>query len=146
MSTSSRFAVAVHMLTMIARSGDEPVKSEALAESVNTNPVVIRRLLCELSKAELVSSQKGSLGGSRLAKAPEEITLFDIYKAVEPKNLFSMRRQKPSGRCPVGGRIETVLGDVLTEVNSAVEGVLLKRTMAEIVERTQECVNVESET
>jgi Rrf2 family protein len=133
------------MLTMIARSGDEPVKSEALAESVNTNPVVIRRLLCELSKAELVHSQKGALGGSRLAKAPEEITLFDVYKAVEPKNLFCMRRQRPSNRCPVGGRIETVLGDVLTEVNRAVEAVLLKRTMAEIVERTQECFSVEGE-
>ena len=56
MSTSSRFAVAVHILTLMAWSEDEPLKSEQVAESVNTNPVVIRRMLCELSEANLVVS------------------------------------------------------------------------------------------
>jgi DNA-binding IscR family transcriptional regulator len=45
MSTSSRFAVAVHVLTLMAWADEEPLKSEQVAESVNTNPVVIRRML-----------------------------------------------------------------------------------------------------
>jgi hypothetical protein len=80
MSTNSRFAVAVPVLTLMAWSGEEPLKSEQVAESVNTNPVVIRRMLCELAEAGLVVSQTGSLGGSRLANDPAETTLLDVYR------------------------------------------------------------------
>jgi Rrf2 family protein len=136
MSTSSRFAVAVHVMTLMARAGDEAITSEAVAESVNTNPVVIRRILCELARAELVVSQKGAGGGSRLARTPEQITLLDVYQAVETKNVFCLHRQRPSRYCPVGGRIEAVLEDVLEEVNTAVEAVLSRRTLADVLEET----------
>jgi len=78
MSTSSRFAVAVHVLTLMAWADDEPLKSEQVAESVNTNAVVIRRMLCELAESKLVVSQSGAMGGSKLARGPEQIT-FSIY-------------------------------------------------------------------
>lgn len=141
MSTSSRFAVAVHVLTLMAWSDDEPVKSEKVAASVNTNPVVIRRILCELAQARLVISQTGSAGGSRLARKPSEITLLDIYQAVESRGVFSLHRQQPSQRCPVGINIETVLGEVLEEVNSAVEHVLTKITIEDVVLRLKPCVS-----
>src|SRR5687767_2479959 len=118
--TSSRFAVAVHILTLMAWCDDEPLKSEQVAKSVNTNPVVIRRILCELAHARLVVSQTGSAGGSRLARRPDEITLLDIFEAVERRGVFSLHRQPASRRCPVGINIETVLGEVLEEVDSAV--------------------------
>lgn len=123
--TSSRFAVAVHTLTLMAWSEDEPLKSELVAKSVNTNPVVIRRILCELAHAGLVVSQTGSAGGSKLAWKPDEITLLDVYEAIECQGVFSLHRQHPSRRCPVGVNIETVLGEVLEEVDSAVKHVLL---------------------
>ncbi|MCM3870447.1 MAG: Rrf2 family transcriptional regulator, partial [Pyrinomonadaceae bacterium] len=91
----------------MAWSEDEPVKSEHVAKSVNTNPVVIRRLLCELAHASLVVSQTGSAGGSKLARKPDQITLRDIYEAVECQGVFSLHRQPPSRRCPVGVNIET---------------------------------------
>ena len=133
MSTSSRFAVAVHILTLMAWSEDEPLKSEQLAESVNTNPVVIRRMLCELSEANLVVSQTGSLGGSRLGRKPGEITLLDVYRAVEVPGVFSLHRQPPSPHCPVGVNIEQVLGEVFSETNSAVAQVLAKISIRDLV-------------
>ena len=146
MSTNSRFAVAVHVLTLMAWSGEEPLKSEQVAESVNTNPVVIRRMLCELAEAGLVVSQTGSLGGSRLATDPAKTTLLDVYQALECGGVFSLHRQPPSRECPVGVNIETVLSDVLLEVDTAVEAVLAKITISDVVQRLKPCVSKETNT
>ena len=140
MSTrNSRFAVAVHVLSLMAWSGDEPLKSDQVAESVNTNPVVIRRMLLDLAQAGLVVSQTGSLGGSRLATDPAKTTLLDIYQALECGGVFSLHRQPPSRDCPVGVNIETVLGEVLQEVDSAVERVLKNITIDDVVQRLKPC-------
>jgi Rrf2 family protein len=139
MSTNSRFAVAVHVLSLMAWSGEEPLKSEQVAESVNTNPVVIRRMLLDLAQAGLVVSQTGSMGGSRLATDPAKTTLLDIYHALECGGVFSLHRQPPSRDCPVGVNIETVLGEVLQEVDSAVELVLKNITIDDVVQRLKPC-------
>src|SRR6185295_10817443 len=141
MSTSSRFAVAVHVLTLMAWADDEPLKSEQVADSVNTNAVVIRRMLCELAESKLVVSQSGSMGGSRLARQPEQITLLDIYQAVERRGVFSLHRHPPNRDCPVGVNIGTVLNQVLDEVDSAVERVLAKITIGDVVLRLRPCVS-----
>lgn len=132
--------MAVHVLSLMAWSGEEPLKSEQVAESVNTNPVVIRRMLLELAEAGLVVSQTGSLGGSRLANDPAKTTLLDVYQALECRGVFSLHRQPPSRDCPVGVNIETVLGEVLLEVDSAVEQVLEKITIDDVVQRLKPCV------
>ena len=141
MSTSSRFAVAVHVLTLMAWADEEPLKSEQVAESVKTNAVVIRRMLCELAEAKLVVSQSGAMGGSKLAREPERITLLDIYQAVEMRGVFSLHRHPPNRHCPVGVNIGTVLNQVLDEVDSAVEGVLANITIRDVVSRLKPCVS-----
>jgi len=123
----------------MAWSGEEPLKSEQVAESVNTNPVVIRRMLLELAEAGLVVSQTGSLGGSRLANDPAKTTLLDIYRALGYGGVFSLHKQPPSRDCPVGVNIETVLSEVLLEVDSAVEQVLEKITINDVVQRLKPC-------
>jgi Rrf2 family protein len=123
----------------MAWSGEEPLKSEQVAESVNTNPVVIRRILKELAEAGLVVSQTGSLGGSRLAHDANETTLLDVYQALEYGGVFSLHRAPPSRDCPVGVNIETVLGDVLLEVDTAVEKVLQNITINDVVRRLKPC-------
>jgi Rrf2 family protein len=140
MSTSSRFAVAVHVLTLMAWAEEEPLKSEQVAESVNTNPVVIRRMLCELAESNLVVSQSGAAGGSKLARQPGDITLLDIYQAVESRGVFALHRHPPSKKCPVGVNIGTVLNDVLDDVDSAVERVLADITIKDVVRRLKPCV------
>lgn len=127
--------MAVHILTLMAWSEDEPLKSEQVAESVNTNPVVIRRMLCDLSEANLVISQTGSMGGSRLSRKPGEITLLDVYHAVECPGVFSLHRQPANQQCPVGMNIESVLGSVFAETNSAVEHVLAGITIKDVTSR-----------
>jgi len=139
MSTNSRFAVAVHVLSLMAWSDEEPLKSEQVAESVNTNPVVIRRMLLDLAQAGLVVSQTGSMGGSRLTTDPAKTTLLDVYQALECGGVFSLHRQPPSRDCPVGVNIETVLGEVLQEVDSAVEQVLKNITIDDVVQRLKPC-------
>lgn len=134
MSTSSRFAVAVHVLTLMASAGEEPLKSERVAASVNTNPVVIRRIMCALARARLVVSQTGAAGGSRLARPPKEITLLEVYRAVECGNVFALHPQTPNRRCPVGMKIEGVLGGVLQEVDGAVEAALARITIEKVLD------------
>ena len=139
MPGSSRFAVAVHVLALLARAGDAPVRSDDVAASVNTNPVVIRRILCALGRARLIKSQSGAAGGSRLARPAERITLCDVYRAVEGGDTFLMHRQQPSRRCVVGANIGTVLGGVLRETNAALERALEQTTLADIVSRLRPC-------
>ena len=134
MSTSSRFAVAVHVLALMARSSDESVKSEQMAGSVNTNPVVVRRMLCELAEGKLVISHTGAAGGSRLARQPDEITLLDVYRAVDCQGVFSLH-QHPNRRCPVGVSIGRVLEEVQGEIDSAIEQVLAQITLEDVVLR-----------
>jgi Rrf2 family protein len=125
----------------MAWAEDEPLKSEQVAESVNTNAVVIRRMLCELAESKLVVSQSGAMGGSRLARQPEQITLLDIYQAVENRGVFSLHRHPPNRDCPVGVNIGPVLNQVLDEVDTAVESVLANITIKDVVSRLKPCVS-----
>jgi Rrf2 family protein len=140
MATNTRFAVAVHVLTVLAWTGDEPVKSDGLATSVNTNPVVIRRIICALGRAGLVTSQSGAGGGSRLARSPGQITLLEVHRAIEGGGIFSLHRQPPSMSCPVGMHIETVLEDVFGEAHAAVERVLAKITIEQVLQKVGPCM------
>ncbi|MGH9899145.1 MAG: Rrf2 family transcriptional regulator [Pyrinomonadaceae bacterium] len=137
MATSCRFSVAVHVLTYMAWSDTDALKSDKLALSVNTNPVVIRRLMCALSRAKLVTSQSGSTGGSRLARRPSHISLLDVYRAVEDAKAFGLHHRPPNRRCPIGREIETVLEDVLDRVDLAVESTLARTTIADVLQSMQ---------
>jgi Rrf2 family protein len=139
MPNSSRFAIAVHVLTLLARYPGQPVKSESLAESVNTNPVVIRRLLCALGQAGLVASQTGATGGSWLAREPEHITLAEIYRVVETGPLFALHRQQPNQMCLVGRHIEDVLSEIFRDAESAMGQVLARTTIADVTVAVGPC-------
>jgi Rrf2 family protein len=139
MPASSRFAVAVHTLTLLASKNDAPLKSEQIAASVNTNAVVIRRILCALSNAGLVASQTGSAGGTRLARPPARITLLDVRRALEEGGAFGLHRRAPDRRCHVGMSIEQVLEGVLREVDVAIERVLDGVTIEDVLRKIRAC-------
>jgi Rrf2 family protein len=134
MASNSQFAVAVHILAMLAQKTDEKIKSECIAESVNTNAVVIRRLLCNLQEAGLVASHKGSTGGTRLIKKAEEISLNDIYEAVSPGEVFSLHPSKPNQDCPVGKNIESILCNLQKEIDKAIAEKLVHYSLADVLE------------
>lgn len=88
MAVNTRFATGVHALLLLAAEPDVLQTSEDVARKLNTNPVVIRRVFSLLQQAELVESQKGPTGGSRLARPAKEISLADIYRALDPGDIF----------------------------------------------------------
>jgi Rrf2 family protein len=137
MHTNSRFVVAIHALglAMIARSQDagEAITSERMAERVNTNPVVVRRCLGALREAGLVTSQPGPGGGWRLTRPPEEITLRDVYRAVEHEPFFPFPKH-PSPDCSFGQCLPGVLATCLREAEAALEERLAQVTIADVVE------------
>lgn len=132
MPTSTRFAVAVHTLTALAVSGGKPMRSEDLAYSVNTSPVVIRGLLSRLNEAGLTRSQMGAGGGAMLAKAAKRIKLKDVYEAVEDTELFALHRTPPCEKCAVGGNILEAMQPTLARARRALEDELDKVSIEDV--------------
>jgi len=129
-----RFAFAIHILTVLAYRRGEEVNSDMLAGSVNTNAVVVRRILGALRRAGIIVTQRGTGGGARLGREPEEISLDQVYRAVEGAPSFGVHPHRPNQRCPVGQRIEEVLGEVFSTAQEALERALKERTLAEMLE------------
>ncbi|MDO8540796.1 MAG: Rrf2 family transcriptional regulator [Opitutaceae bacterium] len=132
MSANSRFAVSVHILAYLAYEHARAVPSAEIASSVDTNPVVIRRLLSALVKNQLVEAYKGAAGGFRLARPANAISLLDIYRAVEPAPSHGMNRFTPNHRCPVGAKIEEVLLGVFSKAQAGMEAELLRVRLSDV--------------
>lgn len=130
MSFSSRFAVAVHILTLLQLQEGEPVTSEYIAGSVNTNPAVVRRLLSMLAQAGLTTSRLGAGGGALLARPADRITLLEVYQAVEDGHLFAMHHEAPNPRCLVGRNIQGALERTVDDAQRALEAELAGKTIA----------------
>lgn len=143
MAATSRFAIAVHAASalgyMAARGEDGWIGSPALAESIQTNPVVVRRIVMALARAGLIESQPGRGGGSRLARPAECITLADIYRAVEEREtpVLAYNPNPPNPRCPVSSSMRDALTPVFAGVDDAVLAALEKTTLAELVGRVR---------
>jgi Rrf2 family protein len=134
MRTSCRFAMAVHVLAVLAYKEGDRVTSALLAGSVNTNPVIIRRLLLALQRAKLVETCKGAGSGSRLSRSPGRINLAEIYRAVEDAEPFATPSRKPNAACPVGYCMREMLDKVFTSAQAALERDLAKTTLAAVIE------------
>jgi Rrf2 family protein len=144
-STSSRFATAVHLLAYLTIRGEgAAVASDRIALSLNTNPAVVRRLLMQLSAAGLTKSQLGTGGGAMLARPARSITMLDIRRAVEDLEVFALHRTPPNPKCLVGRNITAVLEEVAAQAEDAVRAVLAKRSLADIADAVLSRDNVRS--
>ncbi len=133
---NSRFTMAAHMLAMLAHSeqaGRGPVTSARFAESIQTNPVVVRRVLSDLTHAGLVVAKCGVGGGVTLAKKPSNITLLDVFSAVEGGDeLFGRHPAGPNPDCMIGPHIAEYLAGISRRAMSALEESLRAVTLAEM--------------
>ena len=129
---NTRFAVAVHILTFLQTQGGEPATSELIASSVNTNPSLIRRLLSQLARAGLTTSQMGTGGGALLARPADAITLLDVYRAVDEDRDVIPMHQSPNPRCPVGRHIQATLEARIDAAERALYDELARTTIAEL--------------
>lgn len=142
MQISSRFTIAIHIFACIDYFGEDyKLTSDFLAGSVNVNPVVIRRLLQQLKAAGLINVARGS-GGTTLAKPLKDISLLDVYQAVEcveNGELFHFH-DNPNPVCPVGRNIHHALDDKLDRIQKAMEDEMRRITLAEVVKDTRKSI------
>ena len=136
MQISSRFTLGVHILLfIIAAEGKRKATSELLGKSTSAHPVMIRKLLGNLKEAGLIQVASGT-GGAKLAKQPEEITLLDVYRAVEvteADNLFRFHDCHAS-LCPVAKNIHFVLDRHLSEAQKRLEDYLQTIALSDLGE------------
>ena len=145
MQITSKFTVAVHILTCIDLFGGQMrVTSDVLSGSTGVNAVIVRNVLGQLRNAGIVETRQGS-GGAHLAKALDEITLYDIYKAVDcidDEGLFHFH-ENPNVDCPVGRNIHKAMDGRLKAAQAALENELKSTTLAQVVADTRKEINEE---
>lgn len=134
MSISSRFAVGIHILTLLEVNKEGVNSSEYIASSVNTNPAVIRKITGMLKSAELVKVRPG-IAGAELAKNLSEISLLDVYRAVNvvrENELFSLHGN-PNPDCLVGRNIQDTVLPLFSIAQVALEKALENITIEDVV-------------
>ncbi len=133
MASNSKLAIAIHTAGMLAFGEQMPLTSKIIAESVDTNPVVIRRIIGNLVKHGLVEVKMGTGGGSRLTRQPREITLADIYLALEEGYIFNVPELEKSHCCPIGKVVRPVLKKFFGEAENGLIEKLRKITLQDIL-------------
>ncbi len=141
MSGSSHFVIAVHATALLAHLRDDaPLCSEYIAGSVNTNPVIIRRVMGKLVKAGIVAPTSGRNGGFSLARPAREVTLADVSAAIHDDEqywIFAGHPRQPNTKCPVGAQIESALRSPLDDASRAVDEALARTTLADLQHRIE---------
>lgn len=138
MQISVRCSVAVHCLVFVHEAaGGVRVTSTLLAQSTGCNPVTIRSIMSALKKAGLVSAPRGGTGGATLARDPADVTLYDVYHAVDPGGLDELIRVHDcAGRaCPVARNIASVLEAPYRQIADAARDAMRQVTLEQLIER-----------
>ena len=146
MQISSRFTIGLHILTAIDTFQNEyKVTSDFLAGSIQTNPVVVRRILGQLKNAGLIESSQG-VAGITIPKPLEEISFYDVYAAIEPVEEGDLFRfhDSPNPDCPVGRNIHTLLDGKLREIQNAMEEKMRRYTLADLHDGLDEVLREEA--
>lgn len=130
---NSRLAIAIHTAGMLAFGNEIPMTSKIIAESVDTNPVVIRRIIGSLVKHGLVEVKMGTGGGSRLTKSPKEITLAEIYLALEEGEIFNVPEIKEKHNCPLAKIVRPILCKFFGEAENGLIEKLQNRTLQDVL-------------
>ncbi len=133
MATNTQFSIAVHLMIALGFGGGRQATSSELAGSINTSPSFVRRILAKLSKAGLVSTTTGKSGSCVLAKRAEDVSLLEIYKAVDAPQTFAIHDYPVQGSCRVSCNIESVMNKVLDKAQNSFEGNLGDTSLAEVI-------------
>ena len=144
MQISSRFTIALHIFTCVDVFKDEcKVTSDFLAGSINTNPVIIRKILTQLKNAGLITVARGT-GGITVNRPLSEITFYDVYQAIEPVengDLFHFH-ESPNPECPVGRNIHALLDDKLRAIQDSMEEKMKEYTLDDLRTGIQEILTL----
>lgn len=128
---NARFAISLHILTLLEQANGELISSEYLAGSININPVLVRKELINLRKHGFVESKEGKNGGSYLAKSGKQITLDQVYQAVRQNNLLGNSKNTPNPDCTVGRQINQHLNNLYDNTERVLMNELSKKTLTD---------------
>lgn len=135
MKRNTQLSDVLHLLVHMAQHG-EPMTSEQMAACLQSHAVVVRRLLARLREAQLVDSSRGHGGGWRLARAPEAISLYDVYVALgEPLLGHGVRGPHPG--CAIERAVNDALDDGYRQAQAALAVQLQALTLRKLVQRVQ---------
>ena len=133
--SNTRFATAIHIMTLLAKVPQEWLTSDWIAGSINVNPVIVRKELSELREAGLIISRLGKEGGTKLSKSAREIKVSEIYAAVKNNEVLGKKNQKPNPACPVGKEINSHLNMLFDETEQLVKGFLGDKSLQEFTDQ-----------
>lgn len=151
MQIPSRFSIAIHICLCLEffdadsemnRNRDKThckkMTSEVLADSVGVNSVIVRNILAQLKTAKLVNVSRGS-GGSKLAKNPHNISLLDIFNAVDSMGENGLFRfhTNPNHLCPLGKNIHYLLDRHFEESQKSLETYLENIKLIDLLNQLQ---------
>ncbi|CCV63938.1 Transcriptional regulator Rrf2 family protein [Alteracholeplasma palmae J233] len=142
MKFNQQYGVALHILSYMDLNKDKEHTSISLSESVNTNPVVIRRILSKLAKAGLVLTKRG-VSGITLLKEGNEITLLEVYCAIEPNSVFNLH-PNPNRFCPIGAKMNDAIDEVLVNATNSLEQSLKQYYVSDISKKVTEKIKEEN--
>lgn len=132
MATNTQFSIAVHLMIALGFNCEQATSAK-LAKSVNTSPSFVRRILAKLSGANLIETTTGKTGFCTLAKRPEEVSLLEIYNAVDAPKAFAIHNYPLQKSCPISCNIESAMNKVLLKTQKSLEETLGKITLAEVI-------------
>jgi Rrf2 family transcriptional regulator, repressor of oqxAB len=124
------FPVAVQALVVLAKT-DEPCSSSAMAQDLKAHAVFLRRVLAQLVRANLIQAREGRDGGYRLARSAEQITLAEVYQAVNVAD----PAEHTDGNSGVNAQVQVILDEIRAEAEQCLLEVLDRSTLASILER-----------
>ena len=134
MRVANRFSIGVHILSLLGALRDAEHTSEWMAGSIGVHPVVVRNVTGMLRRAGLVRTQQGA-AGAQLARSLSEVTLLDVFRAVEDEGRLFSVHPRPNPKCPVGARIEQTLGEIFTDAENAMHAKLASVTLEQVVRK-----------
>ena len=117
---SGKFAITLHILTLLSKTPDEFLSSDYIAGSLNMNAVLVRKEIANLKKNNIVESKEGKSGGTRLLKPAAEITLDDIFKMTFESVTLGYSKNDPNPNCPVGKQINQNLDNLYDDINNKI--------------------------
>jgi len=132
---SGKFAISIHILTLLAKFPDEYLSSEFIASSINLNPVLVRKEIANLKKNQIVMSKEGKNGGTKLNISPSRVTLKQIFESTFEEISLGFSKNEPNPKCPVGKEINQNLSTLYTTLNDSVMKQLEATTLEEFANK-----------
>jgi len=133
-ANNTQFSIAIHLMAGLGYGARFDLTSTDLAASVNACPSFVRRILSKLSKAGLVRTMRGKSGTCQLARPAENISLLDIYEAVDAPKVFAVHAYPAQNLCPVSCGFKHMIDRVLENAQVSFEKTLTQTTLADVIE------------